>query len=129
VLEHHEVVDVQTLEAMYKEIGTPLTGGLSGYETSAARADGDAVLTEIAHEPAAGPQLTGPYHIFLTGKPRIIVKDAFDGAIRRLATANGYGGYFWIEMRCARSAKFALSTTDAVRGCGAEWIYWPTARS
>jgi hypothetical protein len=40
-------VDVQTLEAMYEKIGTPLTGGLNGYETSAARAAGDAVLAEL----------------------------------------------------------------------------------
>ena len=34
----------------------------------------------------------------------------------------------WI--RALRWQRLAASgTTDAVRGCGAEWIYWPTARS
>jgi hypothetical protein len=47
VLEHPEVVDVTTMEAMYSKIGTPLTGGRRGYETSAARAAGDAVLSEL----------------------------------------------------------------------------------
>ena len=46
VLEHTEVVDVPTMEAMYRRIGTPLTG-LHGYETSAARVAGDAVLAEL----------------------------------------------------------------------------------
>lgn len=47
VLEQKEVVDVPTMEAMYRKIGTPLTGGMTGYETSAARAAGDAVLSEL----------------------------------------------------------------------------------
>jgi hypothetical protein len=47
VIEHEDVVDATTLEAMYRRIGTPLTGGLSGYETSAARAAGDTVLSEL----------------------------------------------------------------------------------
>ena len=46
VLEHTEVVDVATMEAMYKKVGTPLTGQ-TGHETSAARAAGDAVLAEL----------------------------------------------------------------------------------
>jgi hypothetical protein len=46
VLEHREVVDVETMEAMYSRIGTPLIGQ-KGYETSAARAAGDAVLAEL----------------------------------------------------------------------------------
>jgi hypothetical protein len=46
VLEHKEVVDAATMEAMYRKIGTPLAG-LTGYETSAARAAGDAVLAEL----------------------------------------------------------------------------------
>jgi hypothetical protein len=46
VLEHPEVVDAATMEAMYRKIGTPLAG-LKGYETSAARAAGDAVLAEL----------------------------------------------------------------------------------
>jgi len=48
VIEHAEVVDLPTMEAMYRRIGTPETGGLTGYETSAARAAGDAVLSELA---------------------------------------------------------------------------------
>jgi len=47
VIEHVEVVDATTMEAMYRRIGTPLTGGATGYETSAARAAGDAVLSEL----------------------------------------------------------------------------------
>ena len=47
VLEHKEVVDVATMEAMYRKIGTPLTGR-TGHETSAARAAGDAVLAELS---------------------------------------------------------------------------------
>ena len=47
VLEHAEVVDVATLEAMYRTVGTPITGQSRGYETSAARAAGDAVLAEL----------------------------------------------------------------------------------
>jgi len=35
------------MEAMYRRIGTLLTRGLTGYETSAARASGDAVLSEL----------------------------------------------------------------------------------
>jgi hypothetical protein len=46
VLEHNEVVDVATMEAMYRKFGKPLIG-LTGYETSAARAAGDAVLNEL----------------------------------------------------------------------------------
>jgi hypothetical protein len=47
VLEHKGVVDIPTMEAMYRKIGVPLTGLQMGYETSAARAAGDAVLTEL----------------------------------------------------------------------------------
>jgi hypothetical protein len=47
VLEHEEVVDIPTMEAMYRTIGTPLSGQHVGYETSAARAVGDAVLSEL----------------------------------------------------------------------------------
>jgi hypothetical protein len=46
VLEYTEVVDAATMEAMYRKIGTPLAG-LTGYETSAARAASDAVLAEL----------------------------------------------------------------------------------
>jgi hypothetical protein len=51
VVEHTEVVDVATLEALYRRIGTPETGGLTGYETSAARAAGDAVLSDLVTRP------------------------------------------------------------------------------
>jgi len=47
ILEHPEVIDVKTMEALYRRIGTPETGGLSGYETSAARAAGEAVMREL----------------------------------------------------------------------------------
>jgi hypothetical protein len=47
VIDHSEVIDVPTLEAMYSRIGTPLTAQIRGYETSAARAAGDAVLAEL----------------------------------------------------------------------------------
>ena len=47
VIAHPEVVDAATMEAMFRRIGTPATGGMTGYETSAARAAGDAVLTEL----------------------------------------------------------------------------------
>jgi hypothetical protein len=50
VFEHVEVVDVPTMNALYKRIGTPETGGLSGYETSAARAAGDHALNELMAE-------------------------------------------------------------------------------
>jgi len=46
VLESKEVVDVPTMEAMYRRIGTPLAGRL-GHETAEARAAGDAVLAEL----------------------------------------------------------------------------------
>jgi hypothetical protein len=51
VIDHAEVVDVPTLEALYRRIGTPETGGLTGYETSAARAAGDAALSELSARP------------------------------------------------------------------------------
>ena len=48
VIEQEGVVDAVTLETLYQRIGTPLGGGLHGYETSAARAAQDAVLSELA---------------------------------------------------------------------------------
>jgi hypothetical protein len=39
----------------------------------------------FAQVPTAAPQLTRAYHIFLTGKARMVVNDALDGAVRRLA--------------------------------------------
>ncbi len=47
VITHAEVVDVATMEAMFRRIGAPLTG-MNGYETSAARAAGDAVLADLS---------------------------------------------------------------------------------
>jgi len=47
VLEHEGVIDVPTMEAMFRKIGTPLAGQHMGYETSAARTAGDAVLSEL----------------------------------------------------------------------------------
>jgi hypothetical protein len=47
VIDHPEVVDVTTLQALYRHIGTPIAG-LNSYETSAARATGDAVLSELS---------------------------------------------------------------------------------
>jgi hypothetical protein len=46
VLDHQEVIDARSMEAMYRKIGTPLNGQ-SGWETSAARAAGDAVLEDL----------------------------------------------------------------------------------
>jgi hypothetical protein len=46
VLEHPEVVDVQTMENMYRRIGTPIAGQ-RGFETSAARTAGTAILSEL----------------------------------------------------------------------------------
>jgi hypothetical protein len=50
VIEHPEVVDVTTMEALYRRIGTPETRGLTGYETSAARAAGDNTLSELRRQ-------------------------------------------------------------------------------
>ncbi len=47
VFDAPEVVDVETMNALYSRIGTPETGGLNGYETSAARAAGDHALNEL----------------------------------------------------------------------------------
>jgi hypothetical protein len=47
VIEHHEVVDAATLEAMYHRTGTAIAGANRGYETSAARAASDSVLAEL----------------------------------------------------------------------------------
>ncbi len=57
VIEHPEVVDVRTMEALYRRIGTPETGGMTGYETSAARAAGDAVLAEVSAVSGKTPRL------------------------------------------------------------------------
>jgi hypothetical protein len=55
VIEHAEIVDVPAMEALYRRIGTPETGGLRGYETSAARAAGDATLSELLARPVRNP--------------------------------------------------------------------------
>jgi hypothetical protein len=47
VLQHPEVVDVPSMDAMYRRLGTPLAGQ-PGYETSAARAAEGAVLAELS---------------------------------------------------------------------------------
>jgi hypothetical protein len=47
VLEHPEVVDLTTMEAMYRKIGSPIGGGQRGYETSTARAAGATILSEL----------------------------------------------------------------------------------
>ena len=52
VIEHADVIDVAAMGEMYRRIGTPLTGQ-SGYETSAARTAGDAVLSELLVKHAA----------------------------------------------------------------------------
>jgi len=39
----------------------------------------------FAQVPTAAPQLTRAYHILLTGKAWMVVNDALDGAVRRLA--------------------------------------------
>jgi hypothetical protein len=50
VFDAPEVVDVETMNALYRRIGRPETGGSSGYETSAARAAGDRTLSELLAE-------------------------------------------------------------------------------
>ena len=52
VSEHPEVVDAVTMEAMFHRIGSPLHH-LRGYETSAARAAGDAVFLELLRASSA----------------------------------------------------------------------------
>src|SRR5579864_3799441 len=39
----------------------------------------------VAMVPTAAPPLTREYHILLTGKAQVLVKDAINGALRRLA--------------------------------------------
>jgi hypothetical protein len=51
VLEDSEVVDVATMEAMYRKTGIPIAGGPRGFETAAARAAGAAVLSELIRSP------------------------------------------------------------------------------
>jgi hypothetical protein len=51
VLEHPDVVDLVTMDAMYRHLGTPIAGVQRGFETSAARAAGDAVSSELSRNP------------------------------------------------------------------------------
>jgi hypothetical protein len=53
VIEHPNVIDVATMEEMYRRIGTPLTDHRNGYETSEARAAGDAVMGELSAKRAS----------------------------------------------------------------------------
>lgn len=53
VIEHANVIDVATMEEMYRRIGTPLRGSQRGYETSDARAAGDTVLDELSAKHAS----------------------------------------------------------------------------
>jgi len=53
VTEHEEVVDVRSMQTMFDRIGTPLKTG-KGYETSAAREVGDAVLAEVSRRHVEG---------------------------------------------------------------------------
>jgi hypothetical protein len=48
VIDAVDVVDLKTMVAMYSRTGRPLTSGLFGFETSAARAAGAAVLSDLA---------------------------------------------------------------------------------
>jgi len=79
VIQHPEVIDEATMDELFSQIGTPLARGRHGYETSAAHAVEDAVLSECAK----GELL----HIFLTGRPKMVVHDAILGAARRLERA------------------------------------------
>ena len=55
-----DVVDAATMEALDKPIGTPLTGGLTGSETSSARTTGDAILSELLRNTRSRP-VTAPH--------------------------------------------------------------------
>ena len=59
VLDRPEIVDLETMDAMYRKLGTAIVNGAGGYETSAARAAGAAVLSELvrsARVPTASAQ-------------------------------------------------------------------------
>ena len=47
VIEHEDVVDGATMQAMFRKIGVSVKGG---YETAAAAAIGDRVLSEVTTE-------------------------------------------------------------------------------
>jgi hypothetical protein len=59
VLAHPEVVDVDTMQAMYGRIGRPLAGR-HGYETTDAHAAQDAVLSELTKRPGVAGAVTTP---------------------------------------------------------------------
>jgi hypothetical protein len=48
VLEHVAVSDLPAMQLLYRKIGTAIAGPRGGFETSAARAVGDAVLSEVS---------------------------------------------------------------------------------
>ena len=57
VLEHPEVVDLPTMDAMYRRIGRALPGA-TGYETAAARAVEGTVLSELSQRRHSKPMRT-----------------------------------------------------------------------
>jgi len=48
VLEHVGVSDLPAMQLLYRKIGTPIAGPQGGFETTAALAVGDAVLSELS---------------------------------------------------------------------------------
>ena len=56
VVDHPEVVDATTLEAMFRKIGVPARS-VRGYETEAARAAGEAVLRELSEPDHRGAKI------------------------------------------------------------------------
>jgi hypothetical protein len=54
VTQHDEVVDVRSMQMMFARIGTPVKTARTGYETSAARDVGDAVLSEVSRRHVEG---------------------------------------------------------------------------
>ncbi len=48
VLQHADIVELSAMRLLYRKIGTPIAGPQEGSETSAARAIGDAVLSELS---------------------------------------------------------------------------------
>jgi hypothetical protein len=48
VLQRAGILDLSAMQLLYRAIGTPIAGPQGGFETSAARAVGDAVLSELS---------------------------------------------------------------------------------
>ena len=48
VIQDERVVDVETMEALYRRIGRPIPNGTRGFETTEALLTGDAVLKELS---------------------------------------------------------------------------------